>query len=125
MTTDRISEQPAPTPTDATPTWELVIADCRRHDRFEFDPAWKAMVADMDARNAEGVRKYGVPLTPHNGRDSLVDAFQESLDKLAYLANAISEAGTAPVSDRLDDLYFREVYSCRDIRQLLLERDGE
>jgi hypothetical protein len=52
---------------------------------------WPLVVADMQARDAEGRRKYGVPLQPHNGRDALVDAYQESLDQCVYLRQAIYE----------------------------------
>ena len=52
---------------------------------------WDLVVLDMKARDAEGRRKYGVPLQPHNGRDVLVDAYQEALDLCVYLRQAIFE----------------------------------
>ncbi len=52
---------------------------------------WPLVVADMTARDAEGRRKYGVPLQPHNGRDVLIDAYQEALDLCVYLRQAIYE----------------------------------
>jgi hypothetical protein len=64
--------QPKPKPNDKRPTWELVIEDMRERDRL-------------------GRQQYGTPLQPHNGRDSLVDAYQESLDLCVYLKNAIEE----------------------------------
>ncbi len=48
-------------------------------------------MTDMAACDAEGRRKYGVPLQPHNGRDCLVDAYQEALDLTVYLRQAIYE----------------------------------
>ena len=36
-----------------------------------------------------GIRKYGTPLQPDNGRDSLQDAYEEALDLCVYLKNEI------------------------------------
>ena len=46
---------------------------------------------DLSARYRSGIKKYGVPLRPHNGRDALVDAYQEALDLSLYLRQAIFE----------------------------------
>jgi hypothetical protein len=45
----------------------------------------------MKDRDRIGREKYGTPLQPHNGRDSLVDAYQEALDLCVYLRNEIEE----------------------------------
>jgi len=52
---------------------------------------WDLVQEDMRARDAEGRRKYGVPLQPHNGRDVLVDAYQEALDLSVYIRAKIEE----------------------------------
>lgn len=49
------------------------------------------VVKDMQLRMAFGVRKYGTPLQPHNGRDALIDAYQEALDLCAYLRQLMYE----------------------------------
>lgn len=54
-------------------------------------PVWALVAADMNDRDAEGRRKYGVPLRPWNGRDALIDAYQEALDLCVYLRQAIYE----------------------------------
>jgi hypothetical protein len=54
-------------------------------------PVWGLVVEDMRERDRTGRAKYGVPLQPHNGRDALVDAYQESLDLAVYLRQAIYE----------------------------------
>lgn len=64
--------EPAPKPNGSRPIWDLVIED-------------------MKARDAAGRAKYGVPLQAHNGRNPLVDAYQEGLDQVAYLRQAIEE----------------------------------
>lgn len=41
---------------------------------------WDLVVADMQERDAMGAKKHGTRLQAHNGRDVLVDAYQEALD---------------------------------------------
>ena len=65
-------DQPTPVANDLTAVWPLVIMD-------------------MAARDQVGRERYGVPLQPHNGRDALMDAYQEALDLCAYLRQAIFE----------------------------------
>lgn len=71
----------------------MSIADTHEPDPVPNDrPAvWALVISDMQARDAEGRRKYGTPLQPHNGRDALVDAYQEALDLVVYLRQAIEE----------------------------------
>lgn len=49
------------------------------------------VIADLQARSAAGTAKYGEPLRARNGRDPLVDAYQEALDLCQYLRQAIAE----------------------------------
>lgn len=52
---------------------------------------WLLVMADMEARRAHGIEKYGRPVQPDNGRDALVDAYQEALDLCVYLRQEIEE----------------------------------
>lgn len=52
---------------------------------------WDLVIADMEARDLVGRGRYGTPLQPYNGRDALVDAYQEALDLVVYLRQAIYE----------------------------------
>ena len=52
---------------------------------------WALVLADMQERRLLGIERYGVPLQAHNGRDALVDAYQEALDLAVYLRQAIEE----------------------------------
>ena len=52
---------------------------------------WDLVIEDMKARNQTGIKRYGTPLQAHNGRDPLVDAYQEALDLVVYLRQAIEE----------------------------------
>lgn len=46
---------------------------------------------DLEARAREGERKYGERLRANNGRDALVDAYQEALDLCQYLRQRLEE----------------------------------
>ena len=50
------------------------------------------VLADLDARVRKGAAEYGEPLTTHNGRNALQDAYEEILDTALYLKQAILEA---------------------------------
>ena len=52
---------------------------------------WLLVLKDMEDRRQFGINKYGTPVQPFNGRDSLVDAYQEALDLCVYLRQAIEE----------------------------------
>lgn len=88
-----IVDQPPPTPRpDLIPVWEHVISDFKL--RFEGhetmdggDPLYAVEHAlnDMRERDRVGRERYGTPLTTNNGRDHLVDAYQELLDGAVYL----------------------------------------
>lgn len=67
-----ITDQPAPLTNDKPAVWDLVMQDMLERDQV-------------------GRMRYGTPLQPHNGRDALVDAYQEALDLSVYLRQAIYE----------------------------------
>lgn len=50
-----------------------------------------AIVSELQARAAQGQKKYGVPLMPNNGRDSLQDFIEEIMDSLMYLEQSVAE----------------------------------
>lgn len=51
------------------------------------------VMKDLEARILIGIAKYGEPLTTNNGRDSMLDAYQEALDMCVYLKQALLERG--------------------------------
>lgn len=56
------------------------------------EPAvWDLVIRDMQERDRMGAERYGTRLQPHNGRDALIDAYQEALDLAVYLRQAIYE----------------------------------
>lgn len=52
---------------------------------------WLAVIRDMEARRQFGLKKYGRPVHPHNGRNALQDAYEEQLDQAVYLRQALAE----------------------------------
>ena len=49
------------------------------------------VIEDMKARKQLGIQRYGTALQAYNGRDALMDAYQEALDLCVYLRQAIEE----------------------------------
>lgn len=49
------------------------------------------VIADIEARVTAGKAKYGTVLQSFNGRDALMDAYQEAIDLVMYLRQAIEE----------------------------------
>lgn len=56
-----------------------------------YPAVWDLVIADMQERDQSGHAKYRTRLQPYNGRDPLVDAYQEMLDAVVYLRQAIYE----------------------------------
>jgi hypothetical protein len=69
---DPTAPQPPPAASDGAHVADLVIEDIRR-------------------RKEQGLAKYGMALQAGNGRDALIDAYQEALDLCQYLRQAIEE----------------------------------
>lgn len=104
--------EPPPKPVDGPAVWDLVMADMRERDSI-------------------GKEKYGQRLTPGDGRDSLIDAYQESLDLVVYLRKHIEEqraSGTdaALRGMGLDLIELEEENSrlCAAVERLQSERDN-
>lgn len=71
MTESQVADQPPPQPSQGD--------------------MWRTVINDMEKRRLTGIDRYGTPLQAHNGRDALVDAYQEGLDFVVYLRQAIEE----------------------------------
>lgn len=64
--------QPKPKKNNYPHSWDLVIDDMKKRDKFGFD-------------------KYKVHLQPFNGRDQLQDVYEELLDMIVYLRTLLYE----------------------------------
>lgn len=52
---------------------------------------WDLVREDITARDTAGTIKYGQRLKPDDGRDPLIDLYQELLDSVVYCRKAIYE----------------------------------
>ena len=52
---------------------------------------WLLVMDDMSDRRSVGIERYHTPLQVNNGRDALIDAYQEALDMVVYLRQLIAE----------------------------------
>lgn len=96
--TKATDEQPAPKATDKRPMWPEVIAYVQRNYEDDKDglQAVALLTTDMGERDRVGRERYGVPLTAGNGRNALIDAYQELLDFVVYLRTELEERGIEP-----------------------------
>lgn len=98
MTITDTNAQPEPTKNDKPAVWDLVMQDMRGRDRF-------------------GLEKYGTRLQPFNGRDALVDAYQEALDLVVYLRTAIYERDNPAIPEsfgQINQLHGGPLTRCHD-----------
>lgn len=97
-----VEDQPAPKATDRKPMWPAVI-DYIEHnyDNAEGQTTVSDLIADMQARDKIGRERYGVPLTSKNGRDAMVDAYQELLDYVVYVRTWLDEQGIEPLAPEI------------------------
>jgi hypothetical protein len=131
------TEQPDPIHNEKPAVWELVIE--LTESMFEFvpipnePPAVRDLVLkDMRDRDEWGRSKYKTPLQPFNGRDALVDFYQELLDSSVYLQQYLYEQeNTEPVTidedvfSSLEDVYEEILGNIRYFRGLIYARDGK
>lgn len=83
--------QPDPTPND------FISAHGCYHQKIQGGP-FSLLGPDIIARQAQGLQTYGTALQPHNGRNQLIDAYQELLDALVYLEADLLEKPDARIA---------------------------
>ena len=112
-----------PTTNKHEPVWEAVIRDIKS---AAIDPHIDALlVEDIRERDRIGEKKYGTRIQPLNGRDAIVDAYQEALGLVVYLRQRLLELPLlGAVSDMLLENVYRDSLSIvRRLRTSLLWRD--
>lgn len=112
-------KQPPPQPPEnprAPAVMDLLSWDL---DHLPVTPSMREMIRfDLAARDAAGQKTYGTRLYPGNGRDSLMDAYEEALDLAAYLRQHRAEHGGG------GGVYYKALHLMTEIRELLYARDG-
>jgi len=76
-------------------TWRTPAAIPQPSPTGEGRDVTAQVIEDIRARSEMGRRKYGTVLRTDNGRDALMDAYQEALDLCCYLKQAIMERNEA------------------------------
>lgn len=71
----------------------MVIAYVERNYADDGADTVSKLVADMHERDELGLKRYSVKLTAHNGRDHMIDAYQELLDFVVYTRAWLDEHG--------------------------------
>lgn len=100
-------QQPEPTPAGGDHIHDLVVANLLSSPR----PWGQQIARDVAARKQLGIERYGVPLQANNGRDALVDAYQEALDLLVYFEQVLVEGKIRPTS----------TFAIRNLRNIMTE----
>jgi hypothetical protein len=102
MTTNANEEQPTPKATDRAPIWPMVIEYVKKNyaDADGKTPVIN-LVNDMAERHEIGIKRYGVSLTSGNGRNSMVDAYQELLDFVVYVRTWLDEREISMIAPQL------------------------
>lgn len=108
-----VPDQPPPVDRpDLVPVWDMVVTDMvvmrdgdpPRYATMRADRARiNLVIADMLVRDRVGRERYGTPLTAYNGRDHIVDLYQELLDAAAYCRAAIVESDRPPLTKVYQD----------------------
>lgn len=106
------TNEPPPVPNDRPAIQDLVIADLLQDTTDDLNLTG-LIVADIEERKRLGLRKYGTLLQAHNGRFALMDAYQEGLDLVMYLKQALEEGA------RVHSEYLYAMSIVRSLRRLL------
>lgn len=98
-------DQPEPVnkSADFNSCWHEVLEKARNVDLPE------SIIDLMVERNEVGIKRYGVPLMPFNGRNARADALMEALDLLAYLQQIIMENSVEKSWDPTIDKLFNTI----------------
>lgn len=98
-----------------------VLLTQRRADNAHFPLAWESPGGKVEG----GVESHRdalarEPLQPHNGRNALIDAYQEALDLVVYLRQALEECkGGGNDFFELTEMYTRALNLVVDLRSYL------
>lgn len=79
-------------PYTGTDVFEAAISELLEEERGNIDA--QNVAADLQYRSEVGLRTYGVRLQPFNGRDALIDLYEELLDAYVYATQFDMELDT-------------------------------
>jgi hypothetical protein len=120
-----VLDQVNSTPNNNVAVWDEVVKDFDGVCDYECisSKIHDLVSNDMIDRNRVGISKYGTPLQPHNGRDALLDAYQELLDLVVYMKQAMIEAEKSEdknlILDTVRPIYKGGLYRLTSLRELM------
>ena|SRR4028119_1917956 len=88
----RPGDQQLPEKNDSPSIQSLILDEMTRLGKNS--GFWKLIRTDIREREKIGVERYGTALQAHNGRDAIRDAYEEALDGLFYVRQALQEDST-------------------------------
>ena len=109
------AQQPLPTPNNSRSVQSLVRADLLD----AVIPVAADVIEDLIDREQLGIERYGVSVQPFNGRDCLLDAYQELLDLAVYLKQALLEG-----HERLEIMYYAALTMAMHVKEEMQARDA-
>ena len=116
-----IQEQAEPKKNDGESVWKLVMLDV-----VSFSSESTSLLKDMRDREELGIKKYGTPVQAFNGRDCLIDAYQEMLDCVVYLRQKLEEFRLEKVplqlTNRIRHIYRDQLFLTKMLREKLDEQ---
>lgn len=123
----REGDQRLPESNDHPGIQDLVIDDMRRlqnvpallldnHHALSIE----RVITDIEERKKIGVQRYGQLLKPFDGRDSLLDLYQELLDATVYTRKCLFED---PMHPALVTIYRETLFSLLRVKALMRKRD--
>lgn len=81
------------------------------------------VIQDLKARKQFGEERYGTVLQAHNGRDALLDLYEELMDALVYLKQTMIERGARAATAATAETVQRGARYSR-LRRHLVEQHG-
>lgn len=127
--TKSVLDQPEPIVNESEALWPKVIDDV-----YDMGGDWRIpgllvcqVADDMMERHTVGMKRYGTALQANNGRNPLVDAYQELLDAAVYLKQACIECDTAELGDSLllQRMYENVLTEAISLRAVMNDIKGE
>jgi hypothetical protein len=118
--------QPNPKSTNLPCSWSRVIEVYKNNYGLRYGSTKKvsqAVIKMMEDRDQFGFEKYGMHITPFNGRNSLVDLIQEKLDSLVYAQNCIDEG--LDMDNRIKLQMNTTLFDLEELYEILVERYPE
>lgn len=120
--------QPTPTKNVGEAVYDLFYKDLESSEVFHIERQSSSasrliglVLVDAKERDKIGEKKYGTRLGLTDGRDDLIDPYQEALDLCVYLRKSIQIS-----PNWLKRIAYQNALRCLlDIRQLIYERDGK